>query len=120
MPFYKGLARWNSLTLAFILCFEGAIVPVPLEAKNRKGEKIMKDAQDAEARGQYEKALELYTEAAEYFYGRCLFTDPMWASPPGYVTEATQRAGLTSQVGRAATQSARTQSRATEMKDIVD
>ena len=59
MPFYKGLARWNSLTLAFILCFEGAIVPVPLEAKNRKGEKIMKDAQDAEARGQYEKALEL-------------------------------------------------------------
>ena len=67
-----------------------------------------------------EKALELYTEAAEYFYGRCLFTDPMWASPPGYITEPTQRAGLTSQVGRAATQSARTQARATEMKDIVD
>ena len=67
-----------------------------------------------------EKALELYREPAEYFYGRCLFTDPMWASPPGYVTEPTQRAGLTSQVGRAATQSARTQARATEMKDIVD
>ena len=67
-----------------------------------------------------EKALELYREPAEYFYGRCLFTDPMWASPPGYVTEATQRAGLTSQVGRAATQSARTQARATEMTDIVD
>ena len=67
-----------------------------------------------------EKALELYREPAEYFYGRCLFTDPMWASPPGYVTEATQRAGLTSQVGRAATQSARTQARATEMADIVD
>ena len=67
-----------------------------------------------------EKALELYREPAEYFYGRCLFTDPMWASPPGYITEATQRAGLTSQVGRAATQSARTQARATEMKDIVD
>ena len=36
-----------------------------------------------------EKALELYREPAEYFYGRCLFTDPMWASPPGYITEAT-------------------------------
>ena len=67
-----------------------------------------------------EKALELYREPAEYFYGRCLFTDPKWAGPPGYITEATQRAGLTSQVGRAATQSARTQARATEMKDIVD
>ena len=67
-----------------------------------------------------EKALELYKEPAEYFYGRCLFTDPKWAGPPGYITEATQRAGLTSQVGRAATQSARTQSRATEMTDIVD
>src|SRR5271169_5368476 len=67
-----------------------------------------------------EKALELYREPAEYFYGRCLHTDPMWATPPGYVTEATQRAGLTSQVGRAATQSARTQARATEMADIVD
>jgi alkanesulfonate monooxygenase SsuD/methylene tetrahydromethanopterin reductase-like flavin-dependent oxidoreductase (luciferase family) len=67
-----------------------------------------------------ENALELYREPAEYFYGRCLFTDPMWAGPPGYITEATQRAGLTSQVGRAATQSARTQARATEMADIVD
>jgi alkanesulfonate monooxygenase SsuD/methylene tetrahydromethanopterin reductase-like flavin-dependent oxidoreductase (luciferase family) len=67
-----------------------------------------------------EKAMELYREPAEYFYGRCLFTDPMWATPPGYVTEGTQRAGLTSQVGRAATQSARTQARATEMADIVD
>jgi alkanesulfonate monooxygenase SsuD/methylene tetrahydromethanopterin reductase-like flavin-dependent oxidoreductase (luciferase family) len=67
-----------------------------------------------------EEALKLYTEPAEYFYGRCLFTDAMWANPPGYITEATQRAGLTSQVGRAATQSARTQARATEMKDIVD
>ena len=68
MPFYKGLARWNALTLAFILCFEGAVVPMPLEAKNRKGEKIMKDAQDAEAKGDYDKALELYEQA--------LATDP--------------------------------------------
>ena len=54
-----------------------------------------------------EKALELYREPAEYFYGRCLHTDPMWATPPGYVTEATQRAGMASQVGRAAATSAR-------------
>ncbi len=39
-------------------------------------------------------------------------------NPPGYVTEATQRAGLTSQVGRAATR-ARTPTRATQMDDIV-
>ena len=65
-----------------------------------------------------EKALELYEEPAEYFFGRCLFTDPMWANPPGYVTEATQRVGLTSQVGRAATR-ARSNVRATQMDDIV-
>ncbi len=67
-----------------------------------------------------EEAYRIYREPAEYFYGRCLFTDPMWASPPGYITEATQRAGLTSQVGRAAANSARSKARATEMKDIVD
>jgi alkanesulfonate monooxygenase SsuD/methylene tetrahydromethanopterin reductase-like flavin-dependent oxidoreductase (luciferase family) len=67
-----------------------------------------------------EKALELYREPAEYFYGRCLHTDPMWATPPGYVTEATQRAGMVSQVGRAASTGARARARATEMKDIVD
>ena len=39
-----------------------------------------------------EKAREMYREPAEYFYGRCLHVDPMWAAPPGYVTEATQRA----------------------------
>ena len=66
------------------------------------------------------KALELYREPAEYFYGRCLHTDPMCATPPGYVTEATQRAGITSQVGRAAATSARARQRATEMQEIVD
>ena len=65
-----------------------------------------------------EKALELYKEPAEYFFGRCLYTDPAWASPPGYVTEATQRLGLTSQVGRAATR-AKSTTRATQMEDIV-
>jgi alkanesulfonate monooxygenase SsuD/methylene tetrahydromethanopterin reductase-like flavin-dependent oxidoreductase (luciferase family) len=67
-----------------------------------------------------EKAWELYKPAAEYFYGRCLHVDPMWATPPGYITEATQRAGVQSQIGRAATSSARSRQRATEMQDIVD
>jgi alkanesulfonate monooxygenase SsuD/methylene tetrahydromethanopterin reductase-like flavin-dependent oxidoreductase (luciferase family) len=67
-----------------------------------------------------EEAWRLYKEPAEYFYGRCLHVDPMWALPPGYLTEATQRAGLTSQVGRAAANSARSRQRATEMKDIID
>jgi len=67
-----------------------------------------------------EKAWELYREPAEYFYGRCLHTDPMWATPPGYITEATQRAGIESQVGRAAATSARARMRATEMQDIID
>ena len=31
-------------------------------------------------------AMELYAEAAEYFYGRCLHVDPRFASPPGYMT----------------------------------
>ena len=68
-----------------------------------------------------EKAMELYREPAEYFYGRCLHIDPMWATPPGYVTEATQRAGMESQVGRAAASGARARAcGATEMKDIID
>jgi alkanesulfonate monooxygenase SsuD/methylene tetrahydromethanopterin reductase-like flavin-dependent oxidoreductase (luciferase family) len=67
-----------------------------------------------------EKAWELYRGPAEYFYGRCLHTDPMWATPPGYITEATQRAGIESQVGRAAATSARARIRATEMQDIID
>jgi len=53
--------------------------------------------------GETEKeAYELYREPAEYFYGRCLHVDPRFASPPGYTTEDTQRAGVESQVGRAA------------------
>ena len=67
-----------------------------------------------------EKAFELYKPAAEYFYGRCLHTDPRWATPPGYITEATQRAGIVSQVGRASTTSARSKQRATEMNEIID
>ena len=58
-----------------------------------------------------EKAMELYREPAEYFYGRCLYTDSRWATPPGYVTEGTMRAGMQSQVGRAASLAAREQAR---------
>ena len=67
-----------------------------------------------------EEAWELYKEPAEYFYGRCLHVDAMWASPPGYMTEKTMRAGMESQVGRAASNSARSRARATDMKEIVD
>jgi alkanesulfonate monooxygenase SsuD/methylene tetrahydromethanopterin reductase-like flavin-dependent oxidoreductase (luciferase family) len=41
--------------------------------------------------------------------------------PPGYITEATQRAGIQGQIGRAASLNARQAARSTtEMKDIVD
>ena len=39
-----------------------------------------------------EEAYRLYREPAEYFYGRCLHVDPRFAGPPGYTSEATQRA----------------------------
>ena len=55
-----------------------------------------------------EEAYELYREPAEYFYGRCLHVDPRYLAAPGYITEATQRAGLESQVALAAAQQNRT------------
>ncbi len=65
--------------------------------------------------------MRLYREPAEYFYGRCLRVDPRWAMPPGYITEATQRAGIVGQIGRAASLQARQQARATtQMEDIVE
>jgi alkanesulfonate monooxygenase SsuD/methylene tetrahydromethanopterin reductase-like flavin-dependent oxidoreductase (luciferase family) len=68
-----------------------------------------------------EQAMELYREPAEYFYGRCLRVDPRWAMPPGYITEATQRAGIQGQIGRAASLDARQKARATtQMEDIVE
>ena len=47
-----------------------------------------------------EQAMDLYTEAAEYFFVRCLHIDPRFADPPGYTTEATLRMGMQSQVGQ--------------------
>jgi alkanesulfonate monooxygenase SsuD/methylene tetrahydromethanopterin reductase-like flavin-dependent oxidoreductase (luciferase family) len=49
-----------------------------------------------------QQAFDLYAEAAEYFYGRCLHVDPRFASPPGYTSEGSQRAGIESQVKTAA------------------
>jgi alkanesulfonate monooxygenase SsuD/methylene tetrahydromethanopterin reductase-like flavin-dependent oxidoreductase (luciferase family) len=47
-------------------------------------------------------AFDLYSEAAEYFYGRCLHVDPRFAMPPGYTSEGSQRAGIESQIRQAA------------------
>ncbi len=66
------------------------------------------------------EALERYAEAAEYFYGRCLHIDPKFAQPPGYVTEATQRVGLQSQVVKAASYQEKFKKRPTTMQEIVD
>jgi len=52
----------------------------------------------------HEEALKLYKEPAEYFYDRCLHVDSRFATPPGYTTEATIRAGIESQVGKASSQ----------------
>jgi alkanesulfonate monooxygenase SsuD/methylene tetrahydromethanopterin reductase-like flavin-dependent oxidoreductase (luciferase family) len=48
------------------------------------------------------EAMDLYREAAEYFYGRSLHVDARFAMPPGYATEATLRARVRSQVLQAA------------------
>jgi alkanesulfonate monooxygenase SsuD/methylene tetrahydromethanopterin reductase-like flavin-dependent oxidoreductase (luciferase family) len=53
-----------------------------------------------------EEAYRLYKEPAEYFYARCLHVDPRFAMPPGYTSEATQRARVQSQVSLAAEKSA--------------
>jgi alkanesulfonate monooxygenase SsuD/methylene tetrahydromethanopterin reductase-like flavin-dependent oxidoreductase (luciferase family) len=72
-------------------------------------------------------ALDLYAEAAEYFYGRCLHVDARWATPPGYTSEGSQRAGIESQIRQAADSNVRGKSTgerfasvAREMNAIVD
>jgi len=64
------------------------------------------------------EALDLYGEAADYFYNRCLHTDPSYANPPGYTTEATVRAKMGSQVLQAA--QASRQKVASDTSDIFD
>ena len=72
-------------------------------------------------------AFDLYAEAAEYFYGRCLHVDAKWATPPGYTSEGSQRAGIESQIKKAADSNVRGKSTgerfasvAREMDAIVD
>jgi alkanesulfonate monooxygenase SsuD/methylene tetrahydromethanopterin reductase-like flavin-dependent oxidoreductase (luciferase family) len=65
-------------------------------------------------------AMDLYGEAAEYFYGRCLHIDPRFAAPPGYTTEQTQRLGMQSQVAKAASYSEKFKNRPTDMATLVD
>jgi alkanesulfonate monooxygenase SsuD/methylene tetrahydromethanopterin reductase-like flavin-dependent oxidoreductase (luciferase family) len=65
-------------------------------------------------------AMDLYGNAAEYFYGNCLHIDPRFATPPGYSTEATQRMGMQSQVAKAASYSDKFNKLAREMDAIVD
>ena len=72
-------------------------------------------------------AFDLYAEAAEYFYGRCLHVDARWATPPGYTSEGSQRAGIESQIKQAADANVRGKSTgerfasvAREMDAIVD
>jgi alkanesulfonate monooxygenase SsuD/methylene tetrahydromethanopterin reductase-like flavin-dependent oxidoreductase (luciferase family) len=72
-------------------------------------------------------AFDLYAEAAEYFYGRCLHVDARWAMPPGYTSEGSQRAGIESQIKQAADANVRGKSTgerfasvAREMDAIVD
>jgi alkanesulfonate monooxygenase SsuD/methylene tetrahydromethanopterin reductase-like flavin-dependent oxidoreductase (luciferase family) len=74
-----------------------------------------------------QQAFDLYSEAAEYFYGRCLHVDPRWAVPPGYTSEGSQRAGIESQIKKAADAGVRGKSTgerfasvAREMEAIVD
>jgi alkanesulfonate monooxygenase SsuD/methylene tetrahydromethanopterin reductase-like flavin-dependent oxidoreductase (luciferase family) len=66
-----------------------------------------------------EEAYRLYSEPAEYFYGRCLHVDPRFANAPGYTSEATQRAGVVGQVAQVA-RMRRFDSLAREMDAIVE
>ncbi len=67
-----------------------------------------------------EQAMEMYTEAAEYFFGRCLHIDQRFVAPPGYTTEATTRVGLQSQVAKAAAYSDKFKLLPTKMPDLVE
>ncbi len=67
-----------------------------------------------------EEALKLYKEPAEYFYGRCLHVSPKFASPPGYMTEATIRAKVESQIARAASKAIQRFNVATEFDHILE
>ncbi|WP_319449717.1 MULTISPECIES: LLM class flavin-dependent oxidoreductase [unclassified Mycobacterium] len=50
-------------------------------------------------------AEDLYSEAATYFYNRCLYLYPGFVSPPGYMSEASMRKGIEGQMQQAAAMS---------------
>jgi len=52
------------------------------------------------------EAMRVYRESAEYFFNRSLHVDPRFAGPPGYSSEATIRARVSSQVAQAAARQA--------------
>jgi alkanesulfonate monooxygenase SsuD/methylene tetrahydromethanopterin reductase-like flavin-dependent oxidoreductase (luciferase family) len=62
------------------------------------------------------QAEELYSEAALYFYNRCLHIFEGFANPPGYTSPATIRRGIASQVQAAA----QLRSEDLTWRDIVD
>jgi alkanesulfonate monooxygenase SsuD/methylene tetrahydromethanopterin reductase-like flavin-dependent oxidoreductase (luciferase family) len=69
----------------------------------------------------HREALELYREAAEYFFNRCLHVDARYANPAGYSSEATIRARVQSQVVAAATKASDSQAFAPPtFEEIVD
>jgi hypothetical protein len=49
--------------------------------------------------------MKLYAGPANYYFNNCLHTHPRWTQPPGYVTEATARKKIMSQVQEAARRS---------------
>ncbi|WP_293902021.1 LLM class flavin-dependent oxidoreductase [Phenylobacterium sp.] len=66
-----------------------------------------------------EEAIRLYREPAEFFYSNCLHVDPSYVMPPGYVSEATQRMKMKSQVQAAADRSSILSSVKNEMEGIL-
>ncbi|MDX2269887.1 MAG: cohesin domain-containing protein [Bryobacter sp.] len=64
----KGLAKLNSVLLCCLLLLSPWAAPPSAMAATRKGDKFLKDGRLAEAKGDYEKALELFEQA--------LATDP--------------------------------------------
>jgi alkanesulfonate monooxygenase SsuD/methylene tetrahydromethanopterin reductase-like flavin-dependent oxidoreductase (luciferase family) len=69
----------------------------------------------------HKEALELYREAAEYFFNRCLHVDARYANPAGYSSEATIRARVQSQVVAAATKASDSEAFAPpSFEEIVD
>jgi len=66
------------------------------------------------------EAVELYAGPATYFYDRCLHLDPKFVRPPGYVSEATVRARVSSQVGLTASQATSARPVGAEMDNILE